>query len=276
MRLASQDFDRLARDARSLSEQSKTYIAEALESLRREQDPIATLRFLVALSGSPYARRDEQIEALDGVGRWLEERLRRDPGIALERLRLELGWLRRMVIANRAGAPRPRPPQNKAHGPSRPRSAAFGQHLVQLRQRRQAALDGRTQAHARTSAPASAPAREATAPASLPDVFQVTFADIDVLRQARKDAKKRAKNHRPAKDRLLALRPADATLVGLAADLRCWLQATDGMPAVLTAMDAQSGIVPAFYVRRSDIVDADGGRVVKRVALAPPPPEKTP
>lgn len=48
------------------------------------------------------------------------------------------------------------------------------------------------------------------------------------------------------------------------------------MPAVLTAMDAQGGVVPAFYVRRSDIVDADGGRVVKRVALAPSQPEEAP
>jgi hypothetical protein len=277
MRLGREDFDRLARDARSLTEQSKTYLADVLDSLRQEDDPIATLMFLIALSGSPYARRNDQREAVDGVGRWLDERLRRDPGIAIERLRLELGWLRRMVIMNHAGAARTQRPPGTAHGPSTPQSAAFGNHLARLRQLRQAALGSRAQADARASARVSAPERRDTAPApTLPEVFRVTFADINDLRKARKDAKKRAKNQQPAKDRQLALRPADATLAGLAADLRCWLLGTDGMPAVLAAMDAQSGIVPAFYVRRSDITDADVGRVVQRVALTPPPLEKAP
>lgn len=275
MRLGSEDFARLAQDARNLNEQSKAYLSDALESLRQEQDPVVTLQFLVALSGSPYARRDEQIEALDGVGRWLEERLHRDPGITIERLRLELGWLRRMVVANHAEATSAPRPHGQARGPSKPRSAAFGRHLAQLRQQRQAVLGGRARAEARAEAPASAPVREDTAPALLPDVFRVMFADIHALRTARKDAKKRAKNQQSAKDRLLALRPVDAALAGLAANLHCWLLGTDGMSAVLDAMDAQAGVAPAMYVRRSDIADADGKRVVQRVALAPPQPEKT-
>jgi hypothetical protein len=289
MRLGSGDFDRLARDARGLNEQSKSYIAEALESLRQENDPIATLRLLVALSGSPYARRHDQMEALDGVGRWLEERLRRDPGVAIERLRLELGWLRRMVIVNHSqpaqdrrshdksrGPAQPRGPA-KPHGSSKPQSAAFGHDLAQLGRRRQVALGDQAQAESRAAAPASATKPGGMAPApSLPDVFRVTFADVNALREARKNAKKRAKNDRPAKDRLLTLRPVDPAQAGLAGDLHCWLLGTDGMQAVLAAMDAHDGILPALYVRRSDIVDADGKRVVRRVTLTPSQPENTP
>lgn len=305
MRLQRDDFLRLSGDAADPDlHEAKTYLSQALESLRHHEDPIDALALLRTLRGTAYASRGKQEQALDAVGRWLEQRLQREPGVASARLRLELGWLRRMIMARRAedraagggeGAGRQAGrdgARGAGRGQRRPGGGGFGEDIDALRRRRARALqvtEARPEPVARKQRPDPvAP----VAPATLPAVVAVFFADIEAVREARrkqkerekklqKKAKQAAKQQKDAqqappagavKDRLLALRPADAAIAPLVAELGCFLLATEGMTALFEATDASGGVPPRFYVCRDDIEERDGKRIATRVVLTPPEP----
>ncbi len=272
--LTTADIRRLETDAAQPGmTDAKPYLAEAMESLRQTGDPVDTLTLLLAFWGTGYASRPGQKPALDAVGSWLERRLQREPGIPVERLRLELGWLRRMVLvqnerrrtatsnqgSRRAGAPSPAVP-------ARPR---FGLKLDELRRQRTRALQTARAVQAPAAPAPSAKRTEPPPPTELPDLVEVTFADIADMRQTRKRARERSKAKKPPKDRLLAVRAVDGALARLAANLACSLLDTAGLDAVFAEMDRRSGVSPTFYVHRSHLVERDGKRIAQRISLAP-------
>jgi hypothetical protein len=281
-RLDAAGFRRLAADARDPALlEAKSYLAEALENLRLGDDPVNTLELLRALWGTGYASGPAQKAALEAVGSWLEQRLRRERGVSVERLRSELGWLRRMVMAQRAW--NKDRPDTRARGmfdgarqrsgpPAsvKPTGPKFGHKLDELRSARTRALKNMS-APPPAASPSAVP-RGVTVPrpSELPEVFAVAFADIRDVRQARRKAKERRDNHKKPKDRLIALRAVEAALAPLTANLACSLAETPGLEAVFAAMDAQGGISPRFYVCRTDLAERDGKRVALRISLTAP------
>jgi len=304
MRLQGKDFDRLARDVRQQPAllEAKSYLAQASESLRQSSNPIDTLVLLHALRGTGYARRSDQQEALDAVGCWLEQRIRRELVISSERLGLELGWLRRMTIAQRkeeevarkAHTGEQRRVQDRANHDPRMRNRAqdrksngpaFGQDLNRLRSDRERALLAAQQQSEPT--PRNRHSQIPAAPTELPEAFEVFFTDMQDVHKARRKlkdktsgrGKKRSKageqvepqkEAKPLKDRLCALRPVNASLARLAAGLVCSLLNTEGMDELFGATDANGGRPPAFYVRRGELAERDGKRVAQRVWLTLP------
>lgn len=271
--LTAADFSRLKTDAAQPGmTDAKPYLAEAMESLRQTGDPVDTLALLHALWGTGHASRPGQKPALDAVGAWLERRLQREPGIPVERLRLELGWLRRMVLVQnerRRTAPSDpgsrRPGAPSAAAPARPR---FGLKLDDLRRQRARALQSARAVRAPSALAPGAARMEAPPPTELPDLIEVTFADIGDVRQARKKARERSKDGKPPKDRLLALRAVDGALARLAANLACSLLDTVGLDAVFAEMDRRSGVSPTFHVHRNHLTERDGKRIAQRLSLA--------
>lgn len=269
MSLHAQDMQRLERHAREIATRaSLTYLADALRCLCDTRDPIEALALLRALWGSSHARRDNQRAALEEAGRWLEERIRREPGISSGRLALELGWLIRLVSVHgtedddRGDGDR----SSSRHGD--PGSAPFGAHIELLRDKRRAALA--RAATAESPAPQSG-ARDRVAPSQvprpecLPDAFESRFASWQDAHEAFKQARKRRKQNKPLKDRLLDVVPVADELQHLATDLACSMLQTDGMSQLLD----RPGDLPTFWIAVADLTTRDGKRVPSRISFAP-------
>lgn len=270
MNLTGPDMQRLARDARGIATHgSLPYFADALRCLRDTRDPIAALALLSALWSSPHAGRGNQKSGLEGAGQWLEERIRREIDIAPERLALELGWLHRLVTVH--GEPDADRGNGDRGGPRRPdaRPAPFGAHLALLRDRRDAAL-------ARVAASRAAAARDAehdhrpSAPPlrleCLPDIFAARFASWQDARDAFRNLRKRRKDNKQPKDRLLDVTPVADELRPLAADLACSLFHTDGMDELID----HAGDLPTFWIAAADLAPREAKRVASRISFVPP------
>lgn len=127
MTLASKDMERLWKDSSPLHGRNhKGWLGEALNAVRSTANASAAAELL------RQRRRDVGSEperkAIDDVIGWLERRVRSEPRLAIPRLLLELGWLRRMAVvraethtkdahggqSGHAGD-RPRPTSNHAH-----------------------------------------------------------------------------------------------------------------------------------------------------------------
>lgn len=282
MRLDNADFRRLDSDARRLNlAGGKAYMSEALKCVRRTGDPVDALELLSALRGSSHAERPAQRKAIDGVGRWLEQRLRREPGVAAERVALELGWLRRMAVileherkqGRAAPGSAPRDPR-RGPRPERSREPGFGRELERLRQARQRALRLGSSGNQRsTPAQADSPPSPPPQQQPLPAVLEVEFADVQQLRETRKLLRRKKpgkKPGKPPKERWLGLRPADPALQDRMAGLCCSTTRTEGIDAVFAATDANGGVPPRFHVRTADVEDQGERRVARRLFLDAP------
>jgi len=259
MNLHASDMQRLEREARMIeSQRSLTYLADALRCLLDTGDPIAALALLRALWGTSHAKRDNQKAALGDAGRWLEDRIRRENGISPDRLALELGWLQRLVRVHGA-------PENDHDDGDRFRShqadlgAPFGVHIELLRTRRHAALA----AAARPIAPPAAP--PPPRPDRLPDSFEARFATWQGALEAFKNARKRRKQGKPVRDRLLDVVPVAAELQPLATDLACSVLETAGMDQLID----HTGDLPSFWIAVADLAPREDKRVPSRISFAP-------
>ncbi|MGK4007823.1 hypothetical protein WMF31_34725 [Sorangium sp. So ce1036] len=257
------------------------YLSEALEATRATGDPVEGLALLRALPEAGYAGRrggeQKEIDALNDVGAWLEQRLLRDPRVLTERVVLELAWIRRHAgIAEaeaKAGRVGPRPAQQTRpggpgmqprHHPSAHKALRFGDRIDRIRQRREEAERSARAAVAVVRAPpsaAAAPAREPL-PDRLPDVIEVEFVSFAEARKARQDARKREKREKLPKERFLPIQPVDPRLRPLATGLVCstWLA---GFWDVVDSIAAADGVPRPFFVRGIQV--RDGKLVVHAV-----------
>lgn len=262
MTLSKEDMQRLERDAHAIeSRSSVTYLADAQRCLHETREPIDALALLRVLWGSSHAKRDNQKAALEDAGRWLEDRIRREIDISPDRLALELGWLQRLVAVHGA-------PDNDLDDGDRQRhrtdtgGAPFGAYVEQLRAKRTAGLTAAakpTARHEDTPAPSPPP------PERLPDSFEARFVSWQEALEAFKTARKRRKQGKLPKDRLLDVVPVAAELQPLATDLACSLLNTAGMEQLID----HDGELPTFQIAVADLVSRDGKRLPSRILLGP-------
>jgi hypothetical protein len=232
-----------------------SYLAEALQCLRETEDPVAALRLLHAMCGSPFASRADQRAALHDIGFWIEARLYREPAAGHDAIAWELGWLRRFAHS-----------ASTTSEESKPRDSSlpleFGRRIARIEKRRAEEAAAQRQLLLASAAPPPEP----PPPTHLPPVFQASFVDFGDARQARQTARKRAKSGKPAKERWLELRPVDPRLQQLAAGLVCGVQSTEGFDALLDA-DQQT-----FYV--TALEEREGRKIVISLALQPSPADE--
>lgn len=239
MALSSSEMHRLERAGAALGGKAQgSFLEEAIASLRRTASPTETLRLLAAMWGSPFANRPDQRRALGEVGKWLEDRIRREPTVPVDQLLRELGWLKRIRKSNEKSHVERRPQRGKGDQKTRPFGNAID-HLEQERSRamssQDAAWKGKQPAHAQPPPPPPTPTPK---PTSLPPSFEARFVDPDGARLVRRKAKDRRKARKPVKDSTLPLVPKDAALRPLASGLFCSVGRTEGIDAVLEAMAA--------------------------------------
>jgi hypothetical protein len=233
-----------------------SYLSEALQCTLNTSDPVAALKLLDAMWGSPFASGGEPQETLNDIGRWLETRLYREPEATHQAIAWELGWLRRFAKTAVATATHARDPR-----PSRRDKPIqeFGSRIDRIEQRRaEAALAHRQLLLERAASPPPLPPPP---PTQLPAAFQVEFVDFKDARQARQTARKRAKEGKPTKERWIGLRPIDPTLAALAVGLVSSVSLVDGFDALF---DVNQN---AFYV--TALEERDGKKVVTAIALRP-------
>lgn len=143
------DFQALEKAAALFSDKNdKSFLEEILSCLRDTGDPIQALALLKAMAEQGFASREDPKRAMQRVGQWLEQRLLREPGVAVQRLQLEITWLKRLIVAQGAFS---KPPegakyQQNAGGKSNPAGqgasgVGFGTTLEKLRSSRATALD---------------------------------------------------------------------------------------------------------------------------------------
>ncbi|MEX1365472.1 MAG: hypothetical protein AB1Z98_20260 [Nannocystaceae bacterium] len=118
MTLRASEMKRLWADSSPMHQKNHgRWISEASNALRSTLDPkraVTLLKELRRLNG-----RDRERRALDDVLSWIERRLRTEPNVPVDRLMLELGWLRRMSVTRVATHdPRDdaRPARRNGHG----------------------------------------------------------------------------------------------------------------------------------------------------------------
>ena len=201
-----------------------SYLAEAFQCTRKGKDPLEAIRLLVAMWDSSYASRPDQKTALNDVGKWLEERLYRDPSARADAIALELGWLRR--LARIAAAAQEREDAWGPRGASAP-SLAFGKRVARIEEQREAAIR-----RAPVRAAATVMVAPPPPPDRLPSVFEAEFVDFADARKARRTAREREEKGKPRKERLLEIRPTDPRFAPLAAGLVCSVMETQGCSRV--------------------------------------------
>jgi len=255
----------LDENARAIAtKQCRSYLSDAQRCLRDTGDPIAPLELLRAMWNSGQAPRAEQKDALDDAGRWLEDRLKRDPEMSPQHLELELGWLLRLITIHEMP-----PSRGDRSGGHQRREPGFGAHIDALRRRREHAIQ-RTAArkepdrpNAREQATPPGPVR----PERLPDNFEACFASWQDAVKAFKTARERSKAQKAPKDRLLPVRPIQAELQPLATDIVCSLLNTQGMDELQTRAIEGGGELPAFWISVADLIAHDGKRLVSRISF---------
>lgn len=279
MSLTAHDMRELDDDARQCATEScRGYLADAVRSLRDTGDPVATLALLHAMWSS-HARRRNQKAALDDAGIWLERRLVHTPGISVDRLALELGWLQRLITIHIARDKQQR--DRNADGSARdaanherdmPRRPAFGNEIERLRSKRARALQAASSSALETSLaipPAPAP------PPRLPDLLEVRFSEAREAIEAFKSARERRNKGKSPKPRILPVRPVRDELVSAVRDLACSLLDTEGMPELEARYRTDSGRMPSFWIVTADLPPETAPRLVRRILLDPVRPTTT-
>jgi hypothetical protein len=251
------------------------YLSEVINALRDPADardandeaeaPLRALLLLDRMWGTSYASRSEPMAALNEVGRWLEERLRRDPGVPVLTLLEDLVWLKRVGKYVESQSWDQRQGQKSA---SRPRfekpEKGFGRLVDELVRRRRAALVEIVAKVPASTAPTAAAGSEA-ALTPLPQTLKVDFADFARAREARAVAAKRAKSGKPSKDDILTLRAVDHPT----AKLYCSTAKTRGMAEVFERIARTSG-APDWHLYASDLNEDEKGVFVGTVGLRNP------
>jgi hypothetical protein len=201
----------------------------------------------------------------------MQRRLAGDPGVEVEVLLAEMGWLKRLARhyegereeteqkeAETAKAPRERA--------GRPRVAAvqkgFGQRLGQIeRKRREAFAAGRLVTTPPIAVPA-APAVRAEQP--LPEVLLVEFKDFNRAREVRKVAAERARKKREPKEALLSL--VGRAPAAVAVQLVCSTVRTEGMTEVMERVRQTAG-VPDWHMEAHGMVKEGEAVFVCRLVI---------
>jgi hypothetical protein len=263
MSLTAAEMKVLEEDARVMATESRRYLADATQCLRETLDPVAPLELLRALWSTAHARRPQQKAALQAAGDWLDDRVRRDPALSPQRLELELGWLRRLVAfkpTDRSGNAR-----DDRYPPHEP---PFGSQIDALRRKR-AQLLARAAPNpvAPPSPPDAARPPRPAPPAELPESFEAHFANWRDAGEAFKTARKRIKQQKQPKERLLAVLPVREELRALASDIVCCLLRTYGMTELQERAVASGGELPRFWIGAADLVHQEGKRLVTRISL---------
>jgi hypothetical protein len=293
MRPRGRDFEALTTAARKLaSNNARSYLSDALGSLRDSGDPLAALELLCAMWGTGYAPRGQQEDALAEVGQWLGERLQREPEISVERLAWELGWLRRMCTYRRAEQERAGRADGQDRGPrnarggvggrgdhrhgGRPRQgqlgdrdrkvseAPFARYLQMLQRRREIAASAPRTEKAVVRQPSIEPERPTTLPAEL----EVRLADLADARMRWNRHREREKRGKPVKDGLIPVVPVAGEYRELAAGICCSLVHTEGMADLFARIAARGGRDLPFRVLVAELQSRDGKRVASRIELA--------
>ena len=270
MRLSAQELDRLEDDARAMATTAcRGFLADASRCVRDTGDAIAALELLRAMWRPPYAGRPNQKAALADAGGWLARRLEREPGIAPERLVLELDWLRRLVVIHAShGGGDPEPDAFRA----RDSKATFGDHIEQLRKRRARAT--RATAHEDLFAPRPAPEPRAPlapdGPSELPESIAAQLATWAKAVQTFRDARERIRRGKLPKARMLEVEAVEPALRRLTGDIVCSSLETEGMDELQERVTANGGKPLAFWIRGEDLEPRDGKRVLRRIWLHAP------
>ncbi len=237
----------------------QSFLAQAMQSIGETQNPVAALELLQMMRGSSFANRGKPEDALNEVGKWLEDRLYREPTIDVHRIELELGWLRRLsVIAEYNARLGGQFRENREHRSREMPRLSFGSRIDAIKRQRAEAKRAHVEIERRQQA-----AKPVAPPPliELPDVFQVDFKDIKRARDARHTLRERQKKKKPIHATLIELIPTDARLIGLAANLYCSTTETEGFLLPLE----RTGLPQPFYVR--SIEARDGKKVARLIIL---------
>ncbi len=238
MTLKPDEMARLESDALAFNKEHISFLSEASNALfavDASKDPVIdALALLVGMWRGGFAPRDNQKNALNDVGRWIERRVKQDIRIDAERLRLEIGWLKR--LAKGKDAP-DRGKKNERRGIRR----EFGDGLESLRQERDR-FD-------RAPKPPDVD-EEPKPPTELPERFEARFVDFKAAREARGNAKRRLRRGREPRDVLLAVLPTDAMIVPLAERLVASTTRTQGFHELFDRVEKSGGRSSAFEVTK--------------------------
>ena len=244
------------------------YLAHALKGVASGTDPVDVLDVLRAMFGTGHGRRPDEKEALNRVGVWLEARLSRDPRVGVERLALELGWLKRFAkIYEEKDDPRNKSP-DRGPDPRGKRSAAdgpkFGRTLDALRVRRRGSGARQEQQAPRARQPHPEPPRVT----ELPATFRARFADFPTVRHAHKTAAERRKKGKEPKsqDTQFAIVPEDQALVALGKRLWARLADTGGIDDYIHAVAHEHHGSPQPFAVAAHEAQPDGSVRVLRIS----------
>lgn len=177
------------------------FLAEVVQSLTRTQRPdpvLATLELLIGLWNSGYAERPDERRALNDVGRWLENKVLRNPSIAAATLAEEVAWLRRLSKYHE---------KNTKTGAGQDKTKVareFGDKLDSLRQKRQQA--------AISEAKKVVKAEVVPEKVELPEILELEFVDFVKAREVYGNLKKRLDKKKEVTETLLEARPKDEKL----------------------------------------------------------------
>lgn len=242
-----------------------TYLRMVLDELRRpnaEDSVIEALRLLRVVWGGPYARRPEPLAALNDVGRWLERRIERTPGISPRELALEVAWLRRLAVFFQSNRRDP----TRSLNPPRP-TRSFGDRIADLVRIRKGLAEVSIAESVTPGQKQVAPVTPVLPPTPtvLPPSFMARFANIADARKAWSAAKKRKKLGKPAKERLLAIVPEAGELLPLTRNLRVSVQLTVGFDRYMEELASNPSRDIAFRVAEHQ------GDLVVSMGLMPSP-----
>jgi hypothetical protein len=106
----------------------------------------------------------------------------------------------------------------------------------------------------------------------LPDSFEACFTSWQDAVDAFKTARKRSKQQKQPRDRLLSVRPVRAELRPQAADIVCSTLNTQGMHELQALALEGAGDFPCFWISIADLISHDGKRLATRISLRPDQP----
>lgn len=262
MGLRREQLARLERDASSMGTANHgRYVQEAMLAMRdpafagraddEQQAPVRALRLLEAMWGGAFAQRPDQKAALNDVGVWLETRLAREPGIGMEQLATELGWLRRLA-KHHQGMREEASGGRAGYGPpGRGDQRNFGRRVDEIERRREAALAAAARVEEGRPAAAHGKAVKPKAAEPLPEALAVEFEDFNKARDARQTAAERAKKRKEPKEALLALVGKGGVAAGVR--LVCSTTRTEGMAEVMERVRNTAG-APDWHLVASGMV----------------------
>lgn len=195
LHLDPERLERLRADGQTFDKNHKGFLSSAINAVRDRRDPMAALYVLSAMRNTAHARRPNQQQALDAVGRWVERRLTEAPGVHWRAFLTELGWLDRFAFI---ASERPGATAGNA-GPEGRAQASFvfkfgeAENIEALRRKR-------ASADSKPEVAVAPPSAQATLPRELP-----VRCDFTRLKETAQNALKRVKKKKDPKEVELAL-----------------------------------------------------------------------